>query len=148
VPVARSTSRLESERKEQTQSREPGNDVRAEIATDTLLASWTAVFPLSRGPAHRVRLRIGPDVDAELVAAITADYVRELSERVPDGCWIDAGGDLVGAPEFDDAPLDVLFTAVFTTDLDAIVRRNSPPAMAPLYVEHERPAIPSRSKTN
>ena len=130
-----------------SQSRETGHESPEEIAPDTVLAPWTAVFPLSRGPAHRVRLDTGPDVDAEIADAITADYLRELSERVPDGCWISVEGDLHGPPDFDDAPRDVLFNAVFTTDFDAIVRRNSPPVPSQPYPESDRPASPFRSTT-
>jgi hypothetical protein len=118
-----------------------------EAAPDTLLAPWTAVFPLSHGPAHRVRLDTGPDVGADIADAITADYLRELSERVPDGCWISVEGDLHGPPDFVDAPRDVLFTAVFTTDLARIVRRNSPSLPGGPYPESDRPASPFRSTT-
>ena len=131
MPTARSTSRDRRTPREQSPPRQQRNQASDEAPTETLLVAWTAVFPLSHGPAHRVRLHTGPDADAELVAAIAADYVRELSERAPSGCRISADGDLFGPRSGECAPQDVLFAAVFTTDLDAIVARHSPPGPEP-----------------
>jgi hypothetical protein len=101
--------------------------VRDDTSPDTVLATWTAVFPLSHGLAQRVRRHVGWDADAQFLAAIAADYVQELSEQVPNPGRINADGDLIGPADFDGVPHDVLFTAVFNTDLDMIVHRHRPP---------------------
>jgi hypothetical protein len=148
VPVARSTSSVREKRKEQPPPPELRDEAPDGTPSDTLLATWTAVFPLSHGPAHRVRLLTGPNGSAELVRAIAADYVRELSERVPSGCRISADGDLLGPRDLDHPPRDVLFTAVFTTDLEAIVHRHPPPEQDRRYPQRERPSPASRSTTD
>jgi hypothetical protein len=148
VPVARSTSSVRNERKEQPAPSEPRGEVPDATPSDTLLATWTSVFPLSHGPSHRVRLHTGSNGSAELVGAIAADYVRELSDRVPIGYRISADGDLRGPRDLDRPPRDVLFAAVFTTDLDKIVRRHPPLEQARRYPQRERPSPASRSTTD
>jgi hypothetical protein len=145
VPIARSTSSVRDQRREQPPPPEPHDHGSDQIPPDTLLAAWKAVFPLSHGPTHRVRLHTGPSGSAELVRAIAADYVRELSERLPSGSRINTDGDLLGAPDFDGAPRDVLFKAVFTTDLEAIVRRHSRPEPPQPHAERGHPSPALRS---
>lgn len=147
MPAARSTSNARRNLKAQGPPREPRLEAGDEIASPAPLVTWTEVFPLSPGPAHRVRLHTGPRSGADLVEAITADYVRELSERVPDGCRISADGDLFGPCEVEGTAADVLFAAAFATDLDAVVRRHSPPGPTRSDPRNRRPSPPSRSTT-
>ena len=88
-----------------------------------VLATWSSVFPLSKGPAHRIGLLIGPTVGEDLSAQLRADYLQEISARVAPPFAVSSDGDLLGSGDFDGEPSDILFAAVFAADLDAVVRR-------------------------